>query len=255
MNDDINKKLLDNPFSKKVMDDLYASIKSLQQKKGYSLSENNHHLLSEKEKYISRISKLHNDIIENIEQIEFIRIFIRRFPLKQYYGENNIDNLNYIQYHIESLFYRVHTVQEIMKLLVNEIYSLGLIPKKCTWNILTKKLSKQNLSLIIIDKYFEVFENMIEGRHLKSHRGIFNDKDIDEINLDFGYSIYKMHKQLNINTPDDFKIDYPEYLINFKIKNYKKKRIELIEKVQFWIYKLTNDFLVSLLETYLEKTK
>ena len=255
MKDEINKKLLDNSFSRKLSADNYEALTDLQKREGFDLNQNNHHLLNENEKYVYRITKLHNNLIETIEQLEFIIIFLRRYPNKDFYSKNNIDQLNYIQYHTETLLFKVHTVQEIMKLLVNEVYNLGLKPKLCSWKTLVSKLGKSNSSLKVIDKYYHIFENLIESRHLNSHRGIFEDKEQDKINLDFGYSVYKLYNRLDMLTDSDFIKAFPKFLIDFKIKEHKKKRIELVKTVQSRVYEITKEFLLTLQDEYLQNIK
>ncbi|MGD0710563.1 MAG: Cthe_2314 family HEPN domain-containing protein [Bacteroidales bacterium] len=246
---------LSNPFSKNLLDSTSEILMNGDKRKGFVLGQNNHHLLNEREKYIMRIQKRHSDLIATIEQINFIKIFLSRFPNKDFLSNNNINQLTYIQYHSEVLFHKVHTILEIMKLLINEVYILKIEPEDCSWNTLISKLNKNYLPMKIIDKYFKTFEKFIEMRHANSHRGIYDDVEKDKINLDFGFGVYEMHERMGIETDTEFKKIFPKYLINYKIKEFKKNRIKLVSKVQDIIYELTNDFLVSLIDEFEKKKK
>lgn len=99
---------------------------------GYDNKKNNHHLLTEQEKYVINTMDQTFKIQGLIEQLYFIKVFIRRFPFYTFYKENEINQLNYIQYHTEVLLHKIHTITEIMKLILNQVYLLKLTPKNCT---------------------------------------------------------------------------------------------------------------------------
>ncbi|MDN3588039.1 Cthe_2314 family HEPN domain-containing protein [Pedobacter aquatilis] len=126
-----------NYFSERLLEDLSDSFKGFEQRTGYVEGENNHHLLNEDERYASRIFRLQSALRNTSEQLQHIRLYINRYPFRKHYLANGISQLEYIQYHIEALYHKVHTVHEIMLLMVNEVYGLGLIQMKCRWpNIL-----------------------------------------------------------------------------------------------------------------------
>jgi len=246
MSEELNEKLLHNPFTKNLLDIVGLTIKDVEKRDGFDFEKNNNHLFNEKEKYILRINKLHRNLIYCTEQIIYIKVFIKRYPNKDYYRKENISQLTYIQYHIEVLFHKIHTILELMKLLVNEVYELKIDSKDCSWNSLTARLDKKNPTLKIIDKYYKTFKNIIDSRNANTHRGIFNDKEKDKIELDYGLSIYEMHERLGIENDIEFERMFPKFMIDFKIKEYRKNRILLINKIQSIIYDLEVEFLTSL---------
>lgn len=253
MSDEI-KIILDNPFST-VLIDRFSFVLGINKREGFDSERNNHHLLSETEKYTLKIVKLQNNLTNTIEQVQFIKIFIQRFPLKDFYAKNNINQLNYIQYHVEILIHKIHTISEIMKLMVNDVYDLGISPEKCSWKLISSKLNKNNLSLIIIEEYFNVFEKIISVRHLNSHRGVFDDKNRDEIDIQYGFIFYDSFEKRGADPGLELKRIFPPILLNHKIKEYRKKNISLINNCQSHIHVLIKDFLSSLHEKYIEKVE
>lgn len=248
ISDEINERFLENPFTRNLIETYSKSLFDIDQREGFKLNGNNHHLLNDKEKYIIGIQKFHSNLIYSIEQIHFIKVFLKRYPNKEFLSANGINQLTYIQFHTEVLSHKIHTILEIMKLLVNEVYCLNIKPQDCSWVKLISKLDKSILPLKIIDLYFKTFERIIDLRHANSHRGIYSDSEKDEIDLDYGFGVYEMHERLGIKTDDSFKRMFPKFLIDYKIKTYRKKRIDLIKRIQDIIYDLTKDFLTSLNE-------
>lgn len=255
MSEEINEKLLDNPFTRNLLNTIVATIKDADKRDGFVFGKNNNHLFNEQEKYILRINKLHNTLIHTIEQISHIEVFIKRYPNKEFYQKNNISQLTYIQYHIEVLLHKIHTILELMKLLVNEIYELNIDSKDCSWKSLISRLDKKNPSLKIIDKYYKTFEKVIDFRHANTHRGIFNDSEKDEIELDYGLSIYEQHERLGIENDIEFERMFPKFMINYKLREYRKNRIRLINKFKSIIYDLELEFLTSLNDKFNEAIK
>jgi len=139
----LNKELLDNEFTIYFIKVFVDSIKDIDKRNGFSYSSNNYNLLNEKERYLTDIQRYHTNLIYTIEQIDYIRVFLKRFPAKKFYQNNNINQLSYIQYHIEVLIHKIHTISEIMRLLVNEVYMLKIDPRDCSWKKLVSKIGKK----------------------------------------------------------------------------------------------------------------
>ncbi|WP_017259512.1 Cthe_2314 family HEPN domain-containing protein [Pedobacter arcticus] len=234
---------VNNPFSINLITSLSKSINDLDKRQGFILGENNHHLLNPEEKYISYVSKVHSNLIEVNNQISYIRIFLMRYPFKQHYKKNNISELEYIQYHMEVLFHKTHTVLEIMKLLVNKVYDLKIPEKDCNWLNMCKYINRKELCMKYIDSYYKTFENIIDSRHLSSHRGLFFDNQKDNIEIDMGFSLYKFE---GYEVDEELKMIFPLRFIEFEIKRYKKSRVELVEKIILHKNKILKEFLSSL---------
>ena len=253
MNDDINQKFLENPFTENLLETYSAILKIGDKRVGFVFGENNHRLLNENEKCISRIFALHSNLTHSVEHIHFIKTFLKRYPYRKFYTENNITQLSYIQYHTEVLFHKVHTILDIMKQLVNEVYKLKITSKDCSWNLLSAKLNIKNPSMQVIERYYKTFENIIKIRNENTHRGNYNDSGKDEIEMEYGQSVYELHDRLGIETNIEFIKTFPKFMINYKLKEYRKKRIQLVNEIQENVYKLGFEFLSSLNKKFEEE--
>lgn len=227
----------------------------MMKKDEFKIGQNNFHLLDNSEKYVSRVSKINGDLRRVFEQINSVRIFVRRFPNKKFYYENGIGELDYIQYHTECLIHKVHTILEIMKLTINEVYCLEVPKKECNWNTLTSKLNKNTPCLKIIDVYYKVFNDFIESRHINTHRGIYNDDEKETIEMDYGLDLYQISYNLNYDLGEDFKNQFPKFMIEFKIKELRKNRVKLINETEKNINDLLKAFMTSLNDEFKRRTK
>ncbi len=224
-------------------------------KDAFKIGQNNFHLLNDTEKYISRVSKINGDLNRVFEQINHIKVFVRRFPNRKFYHQNGIGELDYIQYHTEILIHKIHTIMEIMKLIVNEVYCLKIEKRNCNWRNLTKKLSKETPCLLIIDSYLKTFKNYIDLRHINTHRGIYQDKGKEEIEMDYGLDLYLMSDSLGYELDDKFKTTFPKFLIDYKTKELKRQRIKFIIKTEEIINGKLKIFLTSLNEEFKDRAK
>lgn len=238
-----------NDFSLRLQKDISASMKDFEQKPGYVLGKNNHHLLSEPEKYTTRVFRIQSALTRTSEQLLQIKIFLNRYPFRQYYLEQGISQLEYIQYHTEVLFHKVHTILEIMRLLVNEVYQFKIPVKECSWLNLIKKLKKTEPPMKFLERYFKTFENLIDLRHLNSHRGYYEDDEKDKIDMDYGLFFYKEEYNGYI-LDQELRDKMPIGVINYHLKEHKKKKVKLVEQVIEENEKNLTKFLGSLLNQY-----
>jgi hypothetical protein len=245
---------LSNPFSMSLMRSFHESTRNITERRGFAYDKNNHHLLTEKEKYQSRISVIQNSLYATIEQIKFIKTFLSRYPLKGFYERNGITQMEYVQYHMEALFHKVHTVLEIMKLMINEVYQLNIAKKDCSWINLCKKVNRKELSMKRLDDFFRAFANFIDARHLSSHRGVFNDKEKERIEVELGFGLYRFD-DLDVPSAEEFKNTFPLPFIEMEIKRYRKSRLKLTGEVYGYICKIIKAFLTSLERPYLAQLK
>lgn len=242
---DLNTKLLDNPFSIALVEKSSEIIVEGNKREGFVLGENNHHLLTDTEKYIIKISSIHADFLQAIDDICITKVLLRRYPDNKFLLENGLNKLKYIQYHTEVMHHKVSTILDLMKLLTNEVFSLGLDPEHCNWKNLKKNIEDNNSSLFLINKYHESFRGIINHRNLNTHRNIFYDKEKQDIQSD-GYCIYDLHNRMGIEVDNKFQKLRPLVFFERLIKNYKKKKIDEIDIVLEKICFISKCFLTSL---------
>lgn len=224
-------------------------------REGFSIENNNYHLLSEKEKYIVGVQTGFNRITDCIDQIEYIPVFIRRFPPREYFHKHGINQLKYIQYHLETFSHKVATLLDLMKLIVNEVFQAGIPEKDCSWDKLRKTVGVNERPMKLIAKYFEIFEYLIKFRHNVTHKGMFHDSEMNKINRDYGLFMYDYIETFGLE-PDPVMLKRsPRWLIDYKIKNYRKEQLKKIDITLNNIYVLIKWFLESLVLKFQQKLK
>lgn len=194
----------------------------------YSLTKNNHHLFSPEGKYANGVFGIYYKINEIKEDLSKIEVFLRRFPLKKFYEENEISHLDYIKYHTEVFYHKCNTLLDLFKLFTNEVYELGYSERKCTWgNLMKSEVVKDSLSIKVIEYYHKSFEHIIKARNLNTHRGIFKDSEKDDIEAPM--MIYKNSEKFNMELGDDFRRMMPKFILEYKLKKYKNERLLYIK--------------------------
>lgn len=189
----------------------------------FKFGKNNHNLLSIEAKEAQKIHNFICKIDDLISDLEKTYTFIKRFPIKEYYEKNNINQLDFIKYHFEVFIHKIHTILEVKKLWLNEFYKVGLKEKDCNWNKLknNEKVHKSPAK-IIVNNYFKSFENIITFRHLNTHQAFFKETKYDNLKSDL--TTYIISKQYGI------KIDnHSKKHIFLEIKRYRKEKLNYIK--------------------------
>ncbi|HLS11810.1 MAG TPA: hypothetical protein VK050_06585 [Flavobacteriaceae bacterium] len=194
----------------------------------FKLDQNNYHLLSKDAKEASQMLNYMSKIDGLLADLEKTAVFIRRFPLKEYYQKNDIDQLDYIKYHFEVFIHKIHTLLEVKKLWLNEFYEIGLDERDCNWNNLKnyKKIQKSPAK-IIIDNYYKSFESLIKLRHLNTHRAYFQDSKNEELKSEL--MIYNLYEKFGLELDEEYKRMSPKFLIDYQVKKYRKERVGYIK--------------------------
>jgi len=238
-----------NWFSERLQEDLSGAMKDFDKRPGYVQGQNNHHLLDEDEQYTSRIFKIQAALATTSEQLLHIRQYVNRYPFRKHYLSQGISQLEYIQYHMEALYHKVHTIHEIILLLVNEVYRLNLPAIKCRWPQLKKKLASTEKPLQGAHRYFKAFENLIGLRHLNSHRGYYEDEEKDKIDIFYGLFFFKEQAK-GLKLDQDLLKMFPPALTQYKLNEFKKEKVKLIDLVIQENGKHLHCFLESLFPVY-----
>lgn len=219
-------------WKSQIIVELLESVKQVtgevREDKNFDANGNNYDLLSEKGKYVMGVFRQFNRLSDVYSDLSKVEIFLRRFPASKFYRENDINQLSYVQYHIEVFIHKVHTILDLQKIMVNEIYELGFSEKKCTWENISKREDMNGTKVLtILNSYFKTFNQVIQARHLNTHRGIFKDEKKDDIaiNLD----IYEGYRKLGIEIDDEFKRMIPRFVIDWQVKNYRNDRLKLVK--------------------------
>jgi len=227
-------------------------------RKGFSFEKSNYHLLSSTEKYIVDVFNLYNRLNELYKDLERVIIFVKRYPTAKYYESNNIDKLVYIKYHTEVYLHKIHTILEVMKLILNDVYELKIVEKDCTWNKLKNNPQvNQTKAYKIVEAFHKSFEQIIEARHRNTHRALFNN-GVDS-DLEIALDIYKISDKLALGVDLEFMKIYPPMLVNYELKLHRKKRVDFMQKSNEVAKKYFDMFIKEILQVtilkHAEKTK
>lgn len=140
-------------------------------KESHSNTKSNRHLLSNRGRYLIDASDIHCKLNVLTDSLDMIEVFLTSYEALKF-KENNINEIDYINYHLEIYYHKIHTILELMKLATNEIFQLGIPYEDCNW----KNIQKQKRDIIdsnvldIIDRYYKSFKSSISVRHHNTHR-------------------------------------------------------------------------------------
>lgn len=193
----------------------------------FNINKNNHHLFDKNGKIAMQIMKYMGLLNSLTDDLKKVVVFMRRFPNKDFYLENDIDQLSYLKYHYEVFIHKIHTILEVKKLALNNIYEVGLLEKDCSWSNLksSPKIRKTNTTKII-EAYFKTFSHLIEHRNLNTHRAIFVDKKNEDLSRQ--NFIYQKSQKLDFELGEDFINVFPKFLLNYEISEYRKEKINYV---------------------------
>lgn len=193
---------------------------------------------TEQDLYVKLVFQKAINIINTYEQLEFIPVFVRRFPSRNYYNDNGINHPKYLQYHIENHFLKISTILDQSIILVSEVFRLGIPPKLASLNQLKQNRFTKGTEPV---KLLRDFEKGIQGiksvRILITHRGEFSDSEIDELGMYFFVSE---------KTDDEEEQIVPEFYLRYKMKEIVKNKKQFLIKNNEAILKLIKGLFILL---------
>ena len=224
----------------------------IEKRVGYSINKNNYHLLSPAEKYIMNTFNLYNRLTGLLEDLDRVIIFTKRYPASNYFEKNNIDKLAYLKYHSEVFFHKIHTVLEVMKLILNEVYELKIAEKDCTWNKLKNSQKvNQTKAFKIIELFYKSFDKIIEARHRNTHRALYNS-GLD-LEVESTLEIYKLYEKLDMEIDSDFYKYNPKTFLDYKLKLLRKERVTFMKNGKDVAHEYTDMFMNEILLIAIQK--
>jgi len=179
-------------------------------------------VLRKDEEYVFEVFMAAARIVETVEQLHFVPIFLRNFPLRKQFNKYGINRPKYLQYHLETHFIKITTLLDQMAILINKVFRLGFAEKNCSVDaILENEHTKHSTAA----KELKTFNKSIQGiksvRNLIVHRGIFNDGELNEIGMFYCLSENR--------APDEEEL-FPECVLKFKTKFIIKHKIGTVTK-------------------------
>jgi len=212
------EELYQNAFIESIIDLTLSTRKEWAQKKYDELSSH--------EKYLLDISKYNNNLLQTLNEIESVIVFLKRFPQKKFYADNNINEIYYTKYHMEVYYHKLFTTSELLRLLINKIYALDLKEKQCSGENLIKKIGEKDPVIILLQDFEKKVIFYRRKRNKSAHYGDFSpDINYDEVLLlnDYNYFVDYLNIEQNENEIGKSKVDQIT-------RNYRKEQITRITK-------------------------
>jgi hypothetical protein len=177
------KKLYDYSFMGKMRSVLQSHIsnsitdcpeRGIKLKDGYSKTEF-------EEYNISILQKISN-LINTLEQLNFIPTFIQEYDTNDNLKKNGINHENYIQYHIENHFLKISSILEQSVILIGEIHNLGIPTKLISLRHLKEnKHTKEAPSINILKELDKSIQHLKSKRNKIVHGGEYSDPEMTEL--------------------------------------------------------------------------
>jgi hypothetical protein len=202
-----------------------------------------------KDEYAENVFKVIMNIVNTCKQLEFIPIFIRRYPLRKFYKAKGINQPQYIQYHYENHFLKISTIFDLSIILVSEVYCLGIPAKLTSLNqLVVNSHTKQSNSVKILKQFDKSIQGIRSIRNSISHRGDFFDKDINDVDNYF----FLWDNPYNDNDENDIR----EFVLKSRMKELIKNKEEKLRHNNLHINDIiTNLFKIILIEFNLRYDK
>jgi len=207
---------------------LIDEFKHIQIHKDFNNSKDNYHLLSEKGKYLLEILNLYGRLNKLLDDLNIVVVFITTYPDIEIYKESKINEINFINYHLEVFYHKISTILDVMKLFVSHVFELGICPKVCNWeNLEKRKADIDSNTLDIISRYYKSFISIIDIRNLNTHRSINVNPSSTQI-----ASLLFLQENSNSNNNGSEGFIFTNVQINSIIEKHKSKKVEDIRNAK-----------------------
>jgi hypothetical protein len=229
-------KLDDHPFFKQMAQLMAGVVEASTEEdaEGNKKTTYSYDKQSDKNKYILDVFEITMRLHSTIEQLLFVPAFLKRFPIRKFYEENNINHPKYLQYHLEVHFIKASTVLDLMANIINETFRLGIPHKRCTvQSVSENKHTKETSPAEIIKKYDKAIQGIKTARNQLVHHGNFEDEEIKEI---------AMYHFLKETEREGEEAVIPESTLKYFTKTTVKKKVELASENNKEILKIVEAF-------------
>jgi len=206
---------------------------------------------TEKDTYIRKLFAHMSKILAIFETLNTIPKYLSLLPPKEFFEKNKLEKSQYYQYHLENHVIRTTSVFDILLLLTNDLYELGIDPKKCSPDmIFTNQHTKSTNEVKYLKELKKGITNVQNIRNKIVHRGEFQDKDINDLSVR-----ETVLRHTNIDEVEDLEVK--RYLRDekFLTKYYKTKYISQLKKTNEGFTEFTNLFLNVVHKTYMKRVK
>lgn len=136
-------RLLEHPFVFSVLEKNKIVSEPLTEQaiQAYKFGQKPKYSLTLKVAYHLNVGHYLRTLIGTVERIEQVPIFLKRFPNSKFFAENNITLHKWVNYHYTNFLIMSVSLYDISLLLTNEVFALGIEPRKCD----EKRVAKHEL--------------------------------------------------------------------------------------------------------------
>ena len=200
-------------------------------------------LATKYEYYVMEVFQSLTRIINTVESLEYILLFLKRLPPKDFFRRHEFTKAKYFQYQIENHLIRVSTIYDQMILLANAAFQLGIQEKKCNEDlIVNNKHTKGTDSIKCLKECKKGIVGVITARNLIVHRGEFDDSDLEKLDT---YTFIARFTDLE-NTENRAEAFLSKGFVEQLSKSVQQNKIQLIEKNNIAVVKILLKYFRSL---------
>lgn len=188
---------------------------------------------SVEEKYIETCFHQQMNILEVCTQLDKITVYLRRFD-RNYFGENEISQSDFIQYHLEVYTNKIFTLYELIIAFVNTVYELGLKPRQCNLKNIKSKLNEQ----VVVGILKSLSDNLNSWRDMRNkavhHNKFIKDNVFHRLSTEESYWI--QCEKLGIEPKVDWKFIMPRNFVNWGLKEERRSKIKFLKENNLGMY-------------------
>lgn len=170
--------ILEYPFPTRVIKNIKPSIAKLEGL-DWVLDENDEFFriknppkLNSQERYHWDIFRYLTNLTGAVDRLKEIQVYLSRFPNPRIYDRKGITQDKWIKYHYGNFIVTMVTIHDAALILVNAVYMLGLNPKDCNENTVSKNTRIRNTSVgEALAELDEATKEYRYPRNLQLHRG------------------------------------------------------------------------------------
>jgi len=175
--------------------------------------------VSQSERYCIDIFQKIMGILDTIEDLKAVQIFLRQYPYSETLKKHKITKSFYFRYHIEFYLIKLVSLRDKMTLLLNEVFNLGLPDKQVKIDLISKmKQTKGKPIIKLLKSFSDSITAMTCSKNIIVHKERYDDKNLLKL---------RMYEMLDdggkVISPGIFKVMASLY-INEKRKIFKKNQ-------------------------------
>ena len=226
-------RLLGHPFVFSVLekDKMVSEPLTKQAIQAYQLGQEPRYSFAPGTTYHLNVSHYLRTLIGTVERIEQVPTFLKRFPNSKFFTENNITLHKWVNYHYTNFLIMSVSLYDISLLLTNEVFILGIEPRKCNEKSVAKhELVKETSVKVSLDNLAQAIDEYRTPRHHFVHRGYAPSMGFMDKLDDYDF-MQKTEKELGIEPPSNDSIGLLSNPIILR-DLYKTERRKLITEIE-----------------------